>query len=550
MNNIENIKSESKSKSSLLVIGFFIFNVFKKLGITFINIFYKALNYEKKYEFNVNSKYNLSNEEMMNLKQGGFSIFFVAILLTIFEIGFFYLILIPITEKEKNESIFEIGKYIANSFNKLKKEKKNKLERIKNNFNTNDFSIIKNNLPLINFIINDFTSKIDEFELPDKLSLIETLDYRETLLTKKINLYVFISGIIIIIILFIFLNKLVKSIKNNIGINNNNKENFTGSKFLSLVTILIICIFQLFFFKLSKKYLYTIYGLKSLKIKDIEDFIYIENLGKIDDNNIKKAKKYIFKKYINDNYKIKIKKLPDDLQNKLKEYNNNDTLSIYLDTHLHLNYDLEKVNNSYKRKYDIGSYISRNINEACIDYIINTKLNININKLENYKKRLRYDIYSKKSKQELTDYISSDSFVNELSDDYKLEIIKYINNDISRIDLIAKINKSMKHLNNNNDIITKLTDFIEKPYENIDNLSIINNDLINYDLINYLNSQDLNQNPAPSSTVNILIENNHKEIIKALIYDNYYKFDESYKFGNGDNETEILLFNEIKNNLN
>jgi hypothetical protein len=479
----------------------------------------------------------MPNDTKRNLKISGYSIFLVAILLTIFEIGFFYKILVPITEKEKNKAISEIGANIAKYFTSLKKNK------MRNVINTLDLQGVEK-LLLMNIIdlidLNKVNEQIDNFKLPNKLSLIETLDYREKKLTSKINLYVFMSSIMIIILLFIFLNKLIKSIKEDEEFEKY-KEDFTGSQFSSFITILIICTFQYSFFKLSKKYLYTIYGLKSFKIKDIEDFIYITGMGTINDKNITIAKDKIFKKYLNDDNKVNKDKLPQNLKDILNRYDKNNNIAT--DNEYIKYYCLEIKNGNYKRKYNIGSYISRNINEACIDYEINKLERLD----ENNKKRIRYNIYDKIlifkkeeiKKEEIKKEIKKD-LEDQLKDaqqketDIVKKIIEYIDNVISKEDLKYKICNSEEFKDSKESKF--LINFIKSPYENRNNLTLIKNKY-NKDLL--LNPQNTNQDMD-----NSFIDTNYKEIIYALINDKYYKFDESYKFGNGDNETEMLLLDE------
>ena len=283
-------------------------------------------------------RFTMSEENRINLKQGGFSIFLVAFILTIFEIIFFYNIVIPGIDSQKVKGLNGVSKKLAKYVNTHRKN----LIKITNSVNLSnmvsqeivspemilqfylkEFYILvsnKNNLQTIidsipdeedlpenyfenlikngnivlplnetsnetldenvtltmdtftntsnnkNKVINRInTSDLDpdvkdyliEFinsnldysdrykklflsllnkEIPEKIPLLETLEYREGLLRKKINNYVLITGGLIILTLFILLMRLRSSIKNEPNYNSY-KINFRVSIFSSLFTI-------------------------------------------------------------------------------------------------------------------------------------------------------------------------------------------------------------------------------------------------------------------------------------------------------------------------
>lgn len=318
---------------------------------------------------------NMSDENRINLKQGGFSIFLVAFILTIFEIIFFYVIVIPGIDSKKvdglNELSVKLAKYVNTHRKNLIKITKsldfnhqlNNLSNMvspemilqfylkafyilvsnKNNLQTiiesipdeedlpenffdnliKDGNIVSsqkksknvtltmdtftntsnNKNKLINRIntseldtdvkdnLNDFiNSKLDyserykklflsllNKEIPEKNSLLETLEYREGLLRKKINNYVVITGMLIILILFIFLMRLRSSIIND-KVYKDYKINFRVSIFSSLFTIFTLIVFQIGFYFLGKQYMYTMSGLTKCDNKDLDAFIKITDI--------------------------------------------------------------------------------------------------------------------------------------------------------------------------------------------------------------------------------------------------------------------------------
>lgn len=374
-------------------------------------------------------KFRMSEENRINLKQGGFSIFLVAFVLTIFEILFFYNNVIPEINSQKVKGLNGVSKKLAKYVNTHRKN----LIKITNSVNLSNmvsqeivspemilqfylkgFYILvsnKNNLQTIidsipneedlpenyfenlikngnivlsqnetsnvsldenvtltmdtftntsnnkNKVIDNInTSDLDpdvkdyliEFinsnldyperykklflnllnkEIPEKNPILETLEYREGLLRKKINNYVVITGGLIILTLFILLMRLRSSIKNEPNYDSY-KINFRVSIFSSLFTIFTLIVFQIGFYFLGKQYMYTMSGLTKCSNKDLDDFIGIKKITENKKYTKKEALEYIF----------------DEIKSQNNKYN------------LDINYPKNKQNN----KCDFGGKIKNN----------------------------------------------------------------------------------------------------------------------------------------------------------------------------------------------
>tara|TARA_B100001121_G_C18700115_1_gene627113 strand:- start:1720 stop:3045 length:1326 start_codon:yes stop_codon:yes gene_type:complete len=327
----------------------------------------------------------LSSSDRNNLKQAGFSIFFVAFMLTIFEIVFFYMVVIPGVNKSRDHGLKNLGNILAEKLNKLKNttkqevkttdpiseeelfkiffgvyaviledensldnitttaeqttqsqdlesfENKNIIQKIikKSNIKISkeldkDDDISDTKLSLIESInesdmidtnkkhLIDFINDPVDFQIKKKKLLLEllnsdidesnpvleTMAYREGLLRSKINGYVLITGILIVLVLFRTLLKLRKSVKSDTGfINGKYSDGFKTAKITAVFTILVLVSFQYSFFLLSKKYLFTISGIRVCNDSDINSFINIMKLkGKTFTR--KQAKDTIFEKSI------------------------------------------------------------------------------------------------------------------------------------------------------------------------------------------------------------------------------------------------------------
>jgi hypothetical protein len=218
----------------------------------------------------------LSPADRNNLKHGGFSIFLVAFILTIFEIIFFYKVVIPGVNISKKYGLKNIGDNLSDKLLKFR----NKIDR-----NKIDRNEIEEKKILLKILL--------DADLPESNSVLETLQVRENRLNNKINNYVKVTGLIIIIILLFFILKLRKSIITDINFKEF-KDGYKLAKITSIITVLIIIFFQYTFYLLSKKYLFTISGLKECSTKDIEAYkLYIKQK---ENKNIcdKEAKRKIF----------------------------------------------------------------------------------------------------------------------------------------------------------------------------------------------------------------------------------------------------------------
>ena len=270
----------------------------------------------------------LSSSDRNNLKQAGFSIFFVAFMLTIFEIVFFYMVVIPGVNKSRDHGLKNLGNILAEKLNKLKNttkqevkttdpiseeelfkiffgvyaviledensldnitttaeqttqsqdlesfENKNIIQKIikKSNIKISkeldkDDDISDTKLSLIESInesdmidtnkkhLIDFINDPVDFQIKKKKLLLEllnsdidesnpvleTMAYREGLLRSKINGYVLITGILIVLVLFRTLLKLRKSVKSDTGfINGKYSDGFKTAKITAVFTILVL----------------------------------------------------------------------------------------------------------------------------------------------------------------------------------------------------------------------------------------------------------------------------------------------------------------------
>lgn len=328
----------------------------------------------------------LSPFDRNNLKQGGFAIFLVAFILTIFEIVFFYLVVIPGINESKTKGLTQLANDIAIFLNLKKYKIKKKVSNIELisedlilSFIFGDFSYILNDETALNqatgkississtqdlsrlqdmagdtslagvsipdetfentlgdsiyserkqklinnimesdmdestkTILINFINDPEEFQLKKKILLLKLLDtkfkpnnpvietfaHRESLLRKKINMYVLFTGIIIIFVLLMFLLKIRKSVITDVDFNNFKGGYKTAIK-TSIITVLTLISFQYFFYLLSGKYLFTISGLDMCTDNSIKHFI---NIMKIKENKTytpEEAQKYIFDESLN-----------------------------------------------------------------------------------------------------------------------------------------------------------------------------------------------------------------------------------------------------------
>ena len=143
------------------------------------------------------------------------------------------------------------------------------------------------------------------------------MDSREKKLRDKINIYVLITGFVIIGLVLFFLFKLKKSINNDPN-RNEFKSDFKYSIWGAIFTVVIIIIFQYTFFLLGTKYIYTIKGLTLCSDRDINTlkFIYKKKYNK--DISDEEAQEIIFKKSLKDPNYVYDETYEDEPDNCLK----------------------------------------------------------------------------------------------------------------------------------------------------------------------------------------------------------------------------------------
>lgn len=300
----------------------------------------------------ISKKPFFSDKNRNTFYHGVFSIFLVAIVLTIFEIIFFYVVVIPGINKQRdkglmrmsqeigdmihsfrisennsqknidlNNSLETISKIIENS-SLIDPSKKELLDTIENNLKSSEN--YSTEMELLELITN---SNLDEcykkeintiinnnkyIKIPENQPLLDTLEYRENLLREKINTYVLITGVIIVLILLYILVKIGRLIIND-ECYKEYKYNFVIAIIASIFTILILVFYQISFFYLGKQYLYTISGLTKCSDNNIENLIKIMKT-KGEDYSEEEAFEYIFNKIItqNDKYDFDIEFTPEN----------------------------------------------------------------------------------------------------------------------------------------------------------------------------------------------------------------------------------------------
>ena len=174
-------------------------------------------------------------------KRGCFTIILVATILTMFEIAFFYLVVIPNINYQFDNGINQASNTISNKINLIK------LKYIKNN-------------NIYAYVFSILGDKIDNTSLR---AVFHTLNKRENKIINKNNRYVAFTGLVIIIILFLILT----NIKNKIYLDkeyiNKTEEEQKGVLsapiWTAVFTVLILVSFQIrfYFFSLDYKFLGT-----------------------------------------------------------------------------------------------------------------------------------------------------------------------------------------------------------------------------------------------------------------------------------------------------
>ena len=195
-------------------------------------------------------------------KKGIFSILLIATILTIYEITFFYKIITPEINNLMNNNLDDISKHLYSGINNIKVEKNKGIieneEIQKREDNNRTITKIFNTLKKYNINNNnilDFSKKkITGLFFNDKLkATLNTFSNREKILTKHINKYTFISGLLLLTLLIILMILLWKNIKNSkIEINEN--KNMSGSIKTAFFTVFLLIAFQILFYFFGKVY--------------------------------------------------------------------------------------------------------------------------------------------------------------------------------------------------------------------------------------------------------------------------------------------------------
>jgi hypothetical protein len=191
--------------------------------------------------------------------RGMFNIFLTATILTIFEIIFFYKIVVPGVENSMENGIKKVGKIIAKMIN--------------NRESTSSESDI-----LLNQLINIF--KENNNPIP------KTFASREYLITNKINNYTKITGIIIIIILVSLLVGIYYNLKNK----TNGDTQLVTPILTSILTIIVLISFQIMFYFFSLKFNYPgsegdnellYFMLESIHVKNNSEWLKTDNIYQV-----------------------------------------------------------------------------------------------------------------------------------------------------------------------------------------------------------------------------------------------------------------------------
>ena len=190
-------------------------------------------------------------------KRGCFTIILVATILTMFEIAFFYLVVVPNINYQFDNGIRQVSQTISNKVNLLK------LKYIKdNNIYAYVFGILGN--------------KLDNTSLR---GVFHTLNERENKIITKNNRYVAFTGLVIIIILILIL----VNIKNKIYSDKDyvqkapeeQKGVLSAPIWTAVFTVLILVSFQIrfYFFSLDYKFLGTGINNETM-MNEMKYFIY------------------------------------------------------------------------------------------------------------------------------------------------------------------------------------------------------------------------------------------------------------------------------------
>jgi hypothetical protein len=183
-------------------------------------------------------------------KKGIFSILLIAIILTVYEIVFFYKIISPSITDTMNNNLDDVSKQIYANIKNIKYEKKEahteNISKISKIFDTIQQSD-KNNINIID-------KGLQSFLFNDKIkAFLNTFSNREKNLTDHINKYTMLSGLLLLTILIVLMVLLWKNIKNS-ELGENENYNMTTSIKTAFFTVFILISFQILFFFFGKKY--------------------------------------------------------------------------------------------------------------------------------------------------------------------------------------------------------------------------------------------------------------------------------------------------------
>jgi hypothetical protein len=160
--------------------------------------------------------------------RGLFSVIAVATILTVYELGMFFYVVTPKVKLQVDQGIDEISTVAG--------------DIVRQSIDQNTTEIDPNTKALINYSMIPFRDGID--------TGLETLRDREEVLTNKINNYTRITGVFLLVVLFIIMYG-IKVILNSRG------ESIGGCTWkIVLVTIVLIMSFQYSFYWYGQEYRY------------------------------------------------------------------------------------------------------------------------------------------------------------------------------------------------------------------------------------------------------------------------------------------------------
>ncbi|VBB18001.1 hypothetical protein YASMINEVIRUS_464 [Yasminevirus sp. GU-2018] len=171
-------------------------------------------------------------------KKGLFTIVLTATVLTIFEILFFYNIVVPSVEDEMNANIKKVSKQIAHDIN----------ERNKN---------IQKQTRVTDVVVAQGTKLV--FNDTNK-GILQTMAEREKILTDDINNYTMYTGVVIVLLLATILYFLWTSVKSaeisaDSG-DNTDMTDMTDATMTALFTVGVLIAFQILFYFYGRHYKY------------------------------------------------------------------------------------------------------------------------------------------------------------------------------------------------------------------------------------------------------------------------------------------------------